>query len=100
MNLSYDGKRDRYDIISSLLYYGREERERIIYYYFYDRWNGYNPEDHKAIVEEYSKVELAKRQLKAEKLQEELISGQLSEETVKKVLTMGVVFKLIHVNLL
>ena len=67
---------------------------------FYDRWNGYNPEDHKAIVEEYSKVELAKRQLKAEKLQEELISGQLSEETVKKVLAMGVVFKLIHVNLL
>ena len=49
------------------------------------RWNGYNPDDHKAIIEEYSKVELAKRQLKAEKLQEELISGELSEETVKKV---------------
>ena len=90
------------NIISSFLYYGREERERerIIYYYFNDRWNGYNPEDHKVIIEEYSKVELAKRQLKAEKLQEELISGQLSEETVKKVLKMGVVFKLIHVNLL
>ena len=37
-------------------------------------------------MEEYTKVELAKRQLNAEKLQEELASGQLSEETVKKVL--------------
>ena len=49
------------------------------------RWNGYNPDEHRRIIEEYSKVELAKRQLNAEKLQKELASGQLSEETVKKV---------------
>jgi pre-mRNA-processing factor SLU7 len=50
------------------------------------RWNGYNPDEHQTIIDEYNKVELAKRQLKAEKLQEELISGQLSEETVNKVI--------------
>ena len=50
-----------------------------------DRWNGYNPNEHKAIIDEYNKVELAKRQLKAEKLQQELVTGQLSEETFKKV---------------
>ncbi|XP_063046772.1 pre-mRNA-splicing factor SLU7 [Engraulis encrasicolus] len=42
-----------------------------------DRWNGYDPEDHMRIVEEYSKVDLAKRTLKAQKLQEELASGKL-----------------------
>ncbi|XP_053318613.1 pre-mRNA-splicing factor SLU7 [Spea bombifrons] len=44
-----------------------------------DRWNGYNPEEHMKIVEEHSKVDLAKRTLKAQKLQEELASGKLSE---------------------
>ncbi|XP_075712403.1 pre-mRNA-splicing factor SLU7 isoform X2 [Rhinoderma darwinii] len=44
-----------------------------------DRWNGYNPEEHMRIVEEHSKVDLAKRTLKAQKLQEELASGKLSE---------------------
>ncbi|KAJ1127983.1 hypothetical protein NDU88_006376 [Pleurodeles waltl] len=45
-----------------------------------DRWNGYNPEEHMKIVEEYSKVDLAKRTLKAQKLQEELASGKLVEQ--------------------
>ncbi len=54
-------------------------------YYFY-RWNGYDTDEHQRVVEEYTKVELAKRQLNAEKLQKELVSGQLSEETVKKVI--------------
>nr|XP_042706725.1 pre-mRNA-splicing factor SLU7 isoform X3 [Chrysemys picta bellii] len=45
-----------------------------------DRWNGYNPEEHMKIVEEYSKVDLAKRTLKAQKLQEELASGKLMEQ--------------------
>ncbi|XP_068120828.1 pre-mRNA-splicing factor SLU7 [Hyperolius riggenbachi] len=45
-----------------------------------DRWNGYNPEEHMKIVEEHSKVDLAKRTLKAQKLQEELASGKLSEQ--------------------
>ncbi|MEE6478759.1 hypothetical protein FKM82_011985 [Ascaphus truei] len=45
-----------------------------------DRWNGYNPEEHMRIVEEHSKVDLAKRTLKSHKLQEELASGMLSEQ--------------------
>ncbi|XP_044258037.1 pre-mRNA-splicing factor Slu7 [Tribolium madens] len=42
LNLSYDGKRDR--------------------------WSGYDPSEHKAVIEEFQKVEEAKRQLKADKL--------------------------------
>lgn len=33
-----------------------------------DRWSGYDPSDHKEIIEEFQKVEDAKRQLRAEKL--------------------------------
>ena len=55
------------------------------YNYSVSRWNGYNTDEHQRVVEEYTKIELAKRQLNAEKLQQELASGQLSEETVKKV---------------
>lgn len=33
-----------------------------------DRWAGYDPSQHKAIVEQYNRVEEAKRQLRAEKL--------------------------------
>lgn len=40
-------------------------------------WNGYNPEEHVAIVEEHAKVALAKQTLKAPKLQEESDSGKL-----------------------
>uniref|UniRef100_A0A8C9V4U5 Pre-mRNA-splicing factor SLU7 n=1 Tax=Scleropages formosus TaxID=113540 RepID=A0A8C9V4U5_SCLFO len=47
-----------------------------------DRWNGYDPEEHMRIVEEYSKVDLAKRTLKAQKLQEELASGKLMDQVV------------------
>ncbi|KAL4705492.1 hypothetical protein ACJJTC_017352 [Scirpophaga incertulas] len=45
LNLSYDGKRDR--------------------------WNGYDPSQHKAIIEEYQKVEEAKRELRAKKLEQD-----------------------------
>ena len=48
-----------------------------------DRWNGYNPDNHQAVIEEYAKVEMAKRQLKAERLQAELLSGKLSESSIK-----------------
>uniref|UniRef100_A0AAX7T5G0 Pre-mRNA-splicing factor SLU7 n=1 Tax=Astatotilapia calliptera TaxID=8154 RepID=A0AAX7T5G0_ASTCA len=48
-----------------------------------DRWNGYDPEEHQRIVEEYAKVDLAKRTLKAQKLQDELASGKL-DQTVSK----------------
>ncbi|KAL2309772.1 hypothetical protein Nmel_006001 [Mimus melanotis] len=44
-----------------------------------DRWNGYNPEEHMKTVEEYSKADLAKCTLKAQKLQEELASGMLEQ---------------------
>ncbi|XP_060524115.1 pre-mRNA-splicing factor Slu7 [Cylas formicarius] len=33
-----------------------------------DRWSGYDPGEHKSVLEEFQKVEEAKRQLKAEKL--------------------------------
>uniref|UniRef100_A0AAY4CE42 Pre-mRNA-splicing factor SLU7 n=1 Tax=Denticeps clupeoides TaxID=299321 RepID=A0AAY4CE42_9TELE len=45
-----------------------------------DRWNGYDPDDHMRIVEEYAKVDLAKRTLKAQRLQEELASGKLEQD--------------------
>lgn len=45
LNQSYDGKRDR--------------------------WAGYDPIQHKTIVEHYQKIEEAKRQLRAEKLSKE-----------------------------
>ena len=48
-----------------------------------DRWNGYNTDEHQAVVEEYAKVEMAKRQLKAERLQTELLDGKLSETSIK-----------------
>ncbi|XP_067131516.1 pre-mRNA-splicing factor SLU7 isoform X2 [Centruroides vittatus] len=58
LNLDYDGKRDR--------------------------WNGYDPANYQAIVEEFAKVEEAKRQLKEEKLKQDLLSGEVStiKETV------------------
>lgn len=36
-----------------------------------DRWAGYDPSEHRAIVEEYQKIEEAKRQMRAEKLDQE-----------------------------
>ncbi|XP_030848399.1 pre-mRNA-splicing factor SLU7 [Strongylocentrotus purpuratus] len=45
-----------------------------------DRWNGYNPEEHEAVVEEYAKMEEAKKQLKAKKLQNEMISVDMEKE--------------------
>lgn len=42
-----------------------------------DRWAGYDPSQHKAIVEEYQKIEEAKRQLRAEKLND---ADELEEE--------------------
>lgn len=41
-----------------------------------DRWAGYNPAEHKAIVEEYHKIEEAKRQMCAEKLNAEEKSNE------------------------
>ncbi|CAH0720217.1 unnamed protein product, partial [Brenthis ino] len=54
LNLSYDGKRDR--------------------------WNGYDPEQHKAIIEEYQKVEEAKRELRAKKLEQDPTATEEDED--------------------
>nr|CAY54165.1 unnamed protein product [Heliconius melpomene] len=54
LNLSYDGKRDR--------------------------WNGYDPEQHKAILEEYQKVEEAKRELRAKKLEQDPTATEDDED--------------------
>lgn len=40
-----------------------------------DRWSSYDPANHKEIIEEYEKVEEAKRQLKAEKLKKSKLHG-------------------------
>lgn len=36
-----------------------------------DRWAGYDPSEHRAIVEEYQKIEEAKREMRAQKLSDE-----------------------------
>ncbi|CAL4098842.1 unnamed protein product, partial [Meganyctiphanes norvegica] len=43
-----------------------------------DRWNGYNPAEYRAVVEEHAKVEDYKRQIKAHKLKEGV---EVSEES-------------------
>lgn len=57
LDLSYDGKRDR--------------------------WSGYNPSEHKAIIEEFQKVEEAKRQLRADKLNAAEKSGEEEDDEDK-----------------
>ena len=44
-----------------------------------DRWNGYDPDMHQAVIEDFQKIEEARRQLKTERLEAELISGNVSE---------------------
>ncbi|KAK9870468.1 hypothetical protein WA026_008027 [Henosepilachna vigintioctopunctata] len=41
-----------------------------------DRWSGYEPSEHKSVIEEFQKVEEAKRQLKSDKLN----AGEESDE--------------------
>ncbi|XP_013420500.1 pre-mRNA-splicing factor SLU7 [Lingula anatina] len=41
-----------------------------------DRWNGFDVDDYSRVYEEYQKVEEAKRQLKAQRLDQALISGE------------------------
>lgn len=43
-----------------------------------DRWNGFQSDQHKEVIEEYAKIEIAKQALKAQKLQEELLTGKMT----------------------
>jgi len=45
-----------------------------------DRWAGYDPSNHREIVEEYQQIEEAKRQLKADKLKEDPDAESSDEE--------------------
>lgn len=49
-----------------------------------DRWAGYDPANHREIVEEYQKIEEAKRELKAEKLKEDPNASSSEEEDEDK----------------
>lgn len=48
-----------------------------------DRWAGYDPAEHKAIVEEHQKIEEAKRQMRAEKLATEEESDEQDDNSDK-----------------
>ncbi|KAK2143442.1 hypothetical protein LSH36_840g02021 [Paralvinella palmiformis] len=49
-----------------------------------DRWNGYNPAEHKKIIEEYQKIDEAKRLLKAQRIEELIQKGEIGPEEAKK----------------
>lgn len=49
-----------------------------------DRWAGYDPSEHRTIVEEYQKIEEAKRQMRAEKLNAEETDEQDSDKDEDK----------------
>ncbi|XP_054717231.1 pre-mRNA-splicing factor SLU7-like [Uloborus diversus] len=44
-----------------------------------DRWNGYDPANYQTIVDEFAKVEEAKRLLKEEKLKEDYMTGETNQ---------------------
>lgn len=49
-----------------------------------DRWNGYDPREHKRVVQEHLKLEEAKRLLKAQEMNESLMKGELPDKEKKK----------------
>ena len=49
-----------------------------------DRWNGYNPEEHQRVYEEFEKIEAAKRLLKEDKVEEDLLEAGGSTQVNEK----------------
>ncbi|KAH3706704.1 hypothetical protein DPMN_066092 [Dreissena polymorpha] len=50
-----------------------------------DRWNGYDPEQHKKIYEEFEKIEQAKRLLKEKNIEEDILDGSDKPDIETKV---------------
>jgi len=48
-----------------------------------DRWNGYDPAAYRHVVDDYQKIEEAKRQLKAQKMEAALVEGSVDESVAK-----------------
>ena len=42
----------------------------------------YNPDQHQEVIEDYAKIEVAKQAVKAQKLQEELLTGKMNDADV------------------
>lgn len=45
-----------------------------------DRWSGYDPSEHKSIIEEFQKLEEAKRQIRADKLSADDVAVEADED--------------------
>lgn len=45
-----------------------------------DRWNGYDPQEHERVIQEFAKVEEAKKHLKVKKLYDDMLSGEAKVE--------------------
>jgi len=48
-----------------------------------DRWNGYDPAAYRHVVDDYQKIEEAKRQLKSQKIEAALVEGAIDESVAK-----------------